>query len=173
MAFSLPGAIVFSQLQQRQAAPAKTLASARLRLVLATRWPAARSCQPLCPYAQGAPVQPDWHHRLRQIGTRWPQSVGTAVVRHAKPFGFGSLSPRAGGAVASSVTMRPFLSRALVKKSHIVTCRQIVRLLVLVSRKGWVQPLRSHARVTASAAQDGSQSAVALGVCLGSLAHRG
>jgi hypothetical protein len=39
----------------------------------------------------------------------------------AKSLGYGSLTHRAGGAVASSVTMRPFLSRAFVKKGHIVT----------------------------------------------------
>jgi hypothetical protein len=61
------------------------------------------------------------HHRFRQIGIPWHQSVGKAEYRPAKPFGFGSLSHRAGDAVASNVTMRPFLSRALVKKSHIVT----------------------------------------------------
>ncbi len=42
-----------------------------------------------------------------------------------------------------------------------------------VSRKGWVQPLRSRTSFTACAAQEGSQSAVALGVGLGSLALRG
>jgi hypothetical protein len=35
--------------------------------------------------------------------------------------GYGSLAHRAGVAVASSVTMQPFLSRAFVKKGHIVT----------------------------------------------------
>jgi len=37
--------------------------------------------------------------------------------------GFGSLAQRAGVAIASSMTMWPFLSRAFVKKGHIVTYR--------------------------------------------------
>lgn len=49
------------------------------------------------------------------------QSVSKAEYRHAKALGYGSLTHRAGYAIASSVTMRPFLSRAFVKKSHIVT----------------------------------------------------
>ena len=44
-------------------------------------------------------------------------------------YGVGSLAHRAGGPVASSVTMRPFLSRAFVKKSHIVT---------FASSEGWL-----------------------------------
>lgn len=38
-----------------------------------------------------------------------------------KSLGHGSLTHRAGGTVASSMTMCPFLSRAFVKKRHIVT----------------------------------------------------
>jgi hypothetical protein len=46
------------------------------------------------------------------------------LLHPAKALGVASLTHRAGYAVASSVTMRPFLSRAFVKKSHIVTCHQ-------------------------------------------------
>jgi len=64
------------------------------------------------------------HHCLLVIDGLCVQSVGKAEYRHAKALGFGSLAHRAGDAVASSVTMRPFLSRTFVKKNHIVTCQQ-------------------------------------------------
>ena len=100
------------------------------------------------------------------------QSVGKAEYRHAKALGFGSLSHRAGGAVASSVTMRPRESLRFVTEAH--------RHLSPVREAGCAsQPQRrstalakSH-QIKACASQDGSQSAVALGVGLGSLAHRG
>ena len=46
------------------------------------------------------------------------QSVGKAEYRHAKVIGFGSLSHRAGGAIASSVTMRPRESLRFVTEAH-------------------------------------------------------
>lgn len=48
----------------------------------------------------------------------WLQSVGTVLLHHAKAFGFGSLPPRAGCAVASSVVMRPGKSLRLVARAH-------------------------------------------------------
>jgi hypothetical protein len=50
--------------------------------------------------------------------------------------------------------------------------RQIDGPGLLASRKGVATPLPEAANI-ASASQDGSMSAVALGDCLGSLSHRG
>ena len=89
------------------------------------RWPAAQSCR--LPGPQKGALrrwQGNRHHCLSVFDGLCDQSVGKAAYRHAKALGFSSLAHRAGIAVASSVTMRPFLSRAFVKKSHIVTCRQ-------------------------------------------------
>ena len=58
------------------------------------------------------------HHCLSVIERLWLQSVGTVLLHPAKAFGFGSLSPRAGGVVASSVVMRPGKSLRLVARSH-------------------------------------------------------
>ena len=96
------------------------------------------------------------------------QVLVSALVRRC---GFGSLSHRAGGAVASSVTMCPRESLRFVTEAH--------RHLSPVCEAGCAsQPQRrstalakSH-QMKASASQDGSQSAVALGVGHGSLAHR-
>ena len=87
--------------------------------------PAAQSCRLPCPL-KGAlrRWQGNQHHCLSVIDGQRVQSVGKAEYRHAKALGFGSLTHRAGYAIASSVTMRHFLSRAFVKKSHIVTCHQ-------------------------------------------------
>ena len=106
---------------------------------------------------------------LRSYISSASQVLVGALLRR---YGLGSLAHRAGGPVASSVTMRPFLSRAFVKKSHIAT---------FASSRGWLCQSAAKAeyrpcRVTpmkACASQHGSQSAIALGVCLGSLAHRG
>ena len=60
--------------------------------------------------------------RLQRCLVSASQVLATTLgCRH----GFGSPAHRAGIAIASSVTMRPFLSRAFVKKDHIVTYRQI------------------------------------------------
>lgn len=112
------------------------------------------------------------HHCLPVFDGLYLQSVGKAEYRHAKVIGFGSLSHRAGCAVASNVTMRPRESLRFVTEAH--------RHLSPVREAGCAsQPQRrstalaeSH-QIKACASQDGSQSAVALGVCLGSLAHRG
>jgi hypothetical protein len=95
------------------------------------------------------------------------------LLHPAKALGHGSLSHRAGYAVASSVTMRPFLSRALVKKSRIVT--------FVSSTVGWAGQWQRLGTAIAKwpgvhsqlLRKDGRMSAVALGVCLDSLAHRG
>ena len=76
-------------------------------------------------------------------------------------------------AIASSVTMQPFLSRALVKKGHIVTfARSTVGCAGQWQRLG-TAIAKMHANHGQLLRKDGSQSAVALGVCHGSLAHRG
>lgn len=69
---------------------------------------AAQSCRSPCPQ-EGAlrQWQGNRHHCLPVFDGLYLQSVGKAEYRHAKVIGFGSLSHRAGGAVASSVTMRP------------------------------------------------------------------
>ena len=60
--------------------------------------------------------------RPAQVPGRYIASASQVLVSALlRRYGFGSLAHRAGGPVASSVTMRPFLSRAFVKKSHIVT----------------------------------------------------
>jgi hypothetical protein len=69
--------------------------------------------------------------------------------------------------------MRPFLSRALVKKGHIVTYLQFDCLCsqsVAKAEYRHCQTARSHRQLLR---KDGSMSAVALGVGLGSLAPRG
>lgn len=137
------------------------------------RWPAAQSCRLPC-HQVGAlrRWQGNRHHCLSVIDGLCGQSVGKAEYRHAKALGFGSLTHRAGGAVASSVTMRPFLSRAFVKKSHIVTCQQFDGLLgqsVAKAEYRHCQDARCHHQLLR---KDGSMSAVALGVGLGSLSHR-
>jgi hypothetical protein len=74
--------------------------------------------------------------------------------------------------MASSVTMRPFLSRAFVKNGHIVTFAS--------SMAGWSDQwqrlgtaiTRMHTIHSQLLRNDGSMSAVALGVGLDSLAHR-
>ena len=134
---------------------------------------AAQSCRSPCPQ-KGATRQRQGnrHHCLPVFDGLYLQSVGKAEYRHAKAIGFGSLSHRAGDAVASSVTMRPRESLRLVTEAH--------RHLSPVREAGCAsQPQRrrtalaeSH-QIKACASQDGSQSAVALGVGLGSLAHRG
>jgi hypothetical protein len=148
------------------------MASARWRIVLASPWRAAQSCRSPCPQ-EGAlrQWQGNRHHCLPLFDGLYRQSVGKAEYRHAKAIGFGSLSHRAGGAVASSVTMCPRESLRFVTEAH--------RHLSPVCEAGCAsQPQRrstalaeSH-QMKASASQDGSQSAVALGVGHGSLAHR-
>ena len=93
--------------------------SARLRIVLASPWRAAQSCRSLCPQ-RGAPRQRqgNQHHCLPMFDGLYLQSVGKAEYRHAKALGFGSLSHRAGGAVTSSVTMRPRESLRFVTEAH-------------------------------------------------------
>ena len=69
--------------------------------------------------------------------------------------------------------MQPFLSRALVKKGHIVTfARSTVGCAGQWQRLG-TAIAKMHANHGQLLRKDGSQSAVALGVCHGSLAHRG
>lgn len=58
------------------------------------------------------------HHCLVVIMRLRCQSVGTVLLHPAKAFGFGSLAHRAGGAVASSVVMRPGKSLRLVARAH-------------------------------------------------------
>ena len=133
---------------------------------------AAQSCRSPCPQ-EGAPRQRQGnrHHRLPVFDGLYLQSVGKAEYRHAKAIGFGSLSHRAGGAVASSVTMRPSESLRFVTETH--------HHLSPVREAGCAsQPQRrgtaiadSH-QMKACASQGGGQSAVALGVGLSSLAHR-
>jgi len=116
--------------------------------------------------------QGNQHHCLSVIDGQRVQSVGKAEYRHAKALGLGSLAHRAGDAVASSVTMRLFLSRAFVKKSHIVTYHQFDGWLgqsVAKAEYRHCQDARTHRQLLR---KDGSMSAVALGVGLGSLAHR-
>ena len=135
--------------------------------------PSAQSCRSPCPQ-EGAlrRWQGNRHHCLPVFDGLYLQSVGKAEYRHAKAIGFGSLSHRAGGAAASSVTVRPRESLRLVTEAH--------RHLSPVREAGCAsQPQRrrtalaeSH-KMKACASQGGSQSAVALGVGLGSLAHRG
>ena len=106
-----------------QCAGAQTwLDTARLRIVAGGTVDTAQSSQFPC-QQKGAlrQWQGNRHHCLSVCGGMGGQSVGKAEYRHAKAIGFGSLAHRAGVAIASSVTMRPFLSRAFVKKSHIVT----------------------------------------------------
>jgi len=134
---------------------------------------AAQSCRFPC-QQKGAlrQWQGNRHHCLSVCDGLGCQSVGKAEYRHAKAIGFGSLSHRAGGAVASSVTMCPRESLRFVTEAH--------RHLSAVCAAGCAsQPQRrstaikeSH-QMKACASQDGSQSAVALGVGLGSLTHRG
>ena len=135
--------------------------------------PAAQSCRLPC-LQEGAlrQWQGNRHHCLPVFDGLYLQSVGKAEYRHAKVIGFGSLSHRAGGAIASSVTMRPRESLRFVTEAH--------RHFSPVREAGCVsQPQRrctaiaESRQMKASASQDGSQSAVALGVGLGSLAHRG
>lgn len=157
-----------------QCAGAQTwIDTARLRIVLAAPWQAAQSCRFPC-QQKGAlrQWQGNRHHCLSVCDGLGCQSVGKAEYRHAKAIGFGSLSHRAGGAVASSVTMCPRESLRFVTEAH--------RHLSPVCEAGCAsQPQRrstaiaeSH-QMKACASQDGSQSAVALGVGLGSLAHCG
>ena len=132
----------------------------------------AQSCQFPC-QQKGAlrQWQGNRHHCLSVCDGLGGQSVGKAEYRHAKVIGFGSLSHRAGGAVASSVTMRPRESLRFVTEAH--------RHLSPVREAGCAsQPQRrstaiadSH-QMKACASQGGGQSAVALGVGLSSLAHR-
>lgn len=141
--------------------------------MLAAPWQAAQSCQFPC-HKKGAlrQWQSNRHHCLQVFDGLYLQSVGKAEDRHAKAIGFGSLSHRAGGAVASSVTMCPRESLRFVTEAH--------RHLSPVREAGCASQLQrrrtaiaeSH-QMKACASQDGSQSAVALGIGLGSLAHRG
>ena len=141
--------------------------------MLAAPWRAAQSCRLPC-QQKGAlrQWQGNRHHCLSVCDGLGGQSVGTAEYRHAKAIGFSSLSHRAGGAVASSVTMCPRESLRFVTEAH--------RHLSPVCEAGCAnQPQRRSTAIAEShpmkacASQDGSQSAVALGVGLGSLAHRG
>ena len=79
----------------------------------------AQSCQFPC-QQKGAlrQWQGNRHHCLSVCDGLGGQSVGKAEYRHAKVIGFGSLSHRAGGAVASSVTMRPRESLRFVTEAH-------------------------------------------------------
>ena len=147
--------------------------SARLRIVLVSPWRAAQSCRSPCPQESAQRQrQGNRHHCLPVFDGLYLQSVGKAEYRPAKSIGFGSLSHRAGGAVASSVPMRPRESLRFVSVAH--------RHLSPVCEVGYAsQPQRrctalaeSH-QMKACASQDDSQSAVALGVGLGSLTHRG
>ena len=157
-----------------QCAGAQTwIDTARWRIVAGGTVDTAQSCRFPC-QQKGAlrQWQGNRHHCLSVCDGLGCQSVGKAEYRHAKAIGFGSLSHRAGGAVASSVTMCPRESLRFVTEAH--------RHLSPVCEAGCAsQPQRrstalaeSH-QMKACASQDGSQSAVALGVCLGSLAHRG
>ena len=87
--------------------------------------------------------------------------------------GFGSLSHRAGVAIANRVTMYHTASRSLVAEWHIVTCR----CLKFCGSGQWQRLGTAIAKMHMNASQllrkDGSISAVALGVCHASLTHRG
>ena len=157
-----------------QCAGAQTwIDTARLRIVAGGTVDTAQSCRLPC-QQKGAlrQWQGNRHHCLSVCDGLGGQSVGKAEYRHAKAIGFGSLSHRAGGTVASSVTMCPRESLRFVTEAH--------RHLSPVCEAGCAsQPQRrstalaeSH-QMKACASQDGSQSAVALGVGLGSLTHRG
>ena len=68
--------------------------------------------------------------------------------------------------------MRPFLSRAFVKKGHIVTfARSTVGCAGQWQRLG-TAIAKMHANHSQLLRKDGSMSAVALGVGFGSLTHR-
>ena len=58
------------------------------------------------------------HHCFAVCTGRGLRPAGKAGYRHARIIDFGSLAHRAGGAVASSVTMRPRESLRLVTESH-------------------------------------------------------
>ena len=156
-----------------QCAGAQTwIDTARWRIVAGGTVDTAQSCRFPC-LQKGAlrQWQGNRHHCLSVCNGLGCQSVGKAEYRHAKAIGFGSLSHRAGGAVASSVTMCPRESLRFVTEAH--------RHLSPVCEAGCTsQPQRrstalaeSH-QMKACASQYGSQSAVALGVGLDSLAHR-
>ena len=157
-----------------QCAGAQTwIDTARWRIVAGGTVDTAQSCRFPC-QQKGAlrQWQGNRHHCLSVCDGLGCQSVGKAEYRHAKAIGFGSLSHRAGGAVASSVTMCPRESLRFVTEAH--------RHLSPVCEAGCAsQPQRRSTALAEShpmkacASQDGSQSAVALGVGLGSLAHRG
>jgi hypothetical protein len=65
--------------------------------------------------------------------------------------------------------MRPFLSRAFVKKSHIVTFAGSTAWVCQLVHAALLRPVQGCQRCMASALQVLGQSAVALGVCHGSL----
>ena len=103
-----------------QCAGAQTwLDTARLRIVAGGTVDTAQSSQFPC-QQKGAlrQWQGNRHHCLSVCNGLGCQSVGKAEYRHAKAIGFGSLSHRAGGAVASSVTMCPRESLRFVTEAH-------------------------------------------------------
>lgn len=107
----------FSQWQRLSTA----LARHRLRLAGASCWlpcgqQRSRAAHPAHSAMRHGPG--NRHHCLSVIGRLWCQSVGTVLLHHAKAFGLGSLPPRAGGAVASSVVMHPGKSLRLVARAH-------------------------------------------------------
>lgn len=95
--------------------------------------------------ARHGPGKP--HHCLVVTERLWCQSVGTALLHPAKAFGFGSLTPRAGCAVASSVVMRPGKSLRLVARAH-HHCHQFDGLLWQpASARGAAAPRAGDGRV--------------------------
>lgn len=93
----------------------------------------------------------------------------SALVRR---YGFGSLAHRAGAAIASSVTMPPPASRAFVAARRIVTFASSTAGRVNQWQRLSTAIAKMHANHGQLLRKDGSQSAVALGVGLASLAHR-
>lgn len=75
--------------------------------------------------------------------------------------------------LSTSVTMCPFLSRAFVKKSHIVTFASSTAGRVSQWQRRYTAIAKMQANHSQLLRKDGNMSAVALGVGLGSLTHRG
>jgi len=121
----------------------------------------------LCHSVHAALLRP-----VQVMGSYIASASQVLVSALERRYGLGSLAHRAGGAVASSVTMCPRESLRFVTEAH--------RHLSPVCEAGCAsQPQRRRTALAEShpmkacASQGGSQSAVALGVGLGSLAHRG
>ena len=147
--------------------------TARLRIVAGDTADTAQSCRSPC-QQKGAlrQWQSNRHHCLSVYDGLGCQSVGKAEYRHAKAIDFGSLSHRAGGAVASSVTMCPRESLRFVTEAHRHLSPVCEACCASQPQRRSTALAESH-QMKACASQDDSQSAVALGVGLGSLAHRG